>query len=268
MNHFKNRYGDWALIAGAAEGIGAAFTTLIAQRGMNIVMVDNNLPAMQHLAAAIKETMKVDIRQVHLDLSLSEAPDVLVRSVADLDCRLLVYVAAYSKVNPFLSMEPEQLERYIHVNSRTPMLLVHRFAGRLNQEKKPGGILLISSLAGLLGPPLVTPYAATKGFLIRLAESLSSEFTPLNIDITACCAGLTATPTYQENTPERTRNKENPMEPILLADYALRQLGKKAVCIAGWKNRFNFFLLLRILPHAVSLKIMGKTMKKMYETNK
>lgn len=264
MDQFRERYGSWALIAGAAQGIGASFSTHLAQRGVNIVMADNNLEAMKQLADQIHAEFSVDVRLIHIDLSRPEASDFLLQTTADLDCRLLVYVAAYSKVKPFLSTETEELDRYLGINNRTPVHLVYGFASRMKNNNNSGGILLISSLAGLLGPPLVSTYAATKGFLIRLAESLFNEFKPHTIDITACCAGFTSTPAYQENTPERTQKKIKPMEPSQVAEYAFRHLGRKAICIPGWKNRFNFFLLLRILPHSLSLKILSCTMKKMY----
>jgi len=265
MDQFKKKYGEWALIAGAAEGIGEGFSIQLAREGMNIVLVDNNLEAMRKLADRIKGEMKVEVRQIHFDLTLPEVSGFVFQATEDLDCRLLVYVAAYSKVKPLLSSSTDELDIYLTLNNRTPLHLVHGFAGRLQAKKRGGGIILISSLAGLLGPPLVAPYAATKGFLIRLAESLSAEFKLLNIDILTCCAGLTCTPTYQVNTPEPTREKASPMDPLDVAKYAIRQLGRKVVCIAGWKNRLSFFLLLRVLPRAVSLKIMAQTMRTMFE---
>lgn len=264
MDRFRARYGDWVLIAGAAEGIGAAFTMLLGKKGLNIVMADNNLPAMQQLADKIHSEFKVDVSQVHIDLGKPEASEFLLQSTVNIDCRLLIYVAAFSRVKPFLSYKTEEIDRYIDVNSRTPIRLVHGFASRLTSQESSGGILLVSSLAGLLGPPLVAPYAATKGFQVRLAESLAAEFGPLRIDVTVCCAGLTNTPTYEMNTPAASRRWMKPMATGAVAAFALHNLGKKVVCIPGWKNRLNFFLLLRLLPRFISLKILGRTMKKMY----
>ena len=253
------------LVAGAAEGIGAGFTTSLAQRGVNVVIADHNRDAMNHAATKVREDYGIEVREIHADLAWPNATDLLVQSISDIDCRLLIYVAAYSKVKSFLDNEKEELDRYIAVNNRTPVQLIHGFAHRLQAQNRSGGIILVSSLAGLLGPPLVAPYAATKGFLIRLTESLSTEFKPLNIDVSVCCAGLTVTPTYLANTPDVTRKKLKLMDPIRVADYAINQLGRQSVCIPGWRNRFNYFLLLRLLPRLISMKILGRVMRRMYE---
>ncbi|MBL7137819.1 MAG: hypothetical protein ISS17_03480 [Bacteroidales bacterium] len=91
---------------------------------------------MNQLAKKIRTVFSVKIRQIHLDLVLPEAPDVLLQSTADLDCRLLVYVAAYSKVKSFLSSNKEEFEKYIGVNCRMPLQLIHGFAKRLTEQNR------------------------------------------------------------------------------------------------------------------------------------
>ena len=264
MDWLRKRYGDWALIAGAAEGIGAGFVRALALRGFHIIMVDIKRNPMNALAEEIMRTCRTEVRTVHLDLSSETAADSLMQEISAFDCRLLICVAAYSQVKPFLNNSKKDLDTYINLNNRMQVHLIHGFAGRLAGLKKNGGILLMSSLAGLLGPPLVAPYAASKAFLIRLAESLSMEFEPLGIDISVCCAGLTDTPTYRLNTPGFAQARLKPMDPIRVAEYALRQLGRKTVSIAGPRNRFPLFVLSSLLPRSISLRILSRTMNKMY----
>jgi short-subunit dehydrogenase len=40
MQQFKKRYGQWGLVAGGAEGLGAAFSEVLASWGMNLILVD------------------------------------------------------------------------------------------------------------------------------------------------------------------------------------------------------------------------------------
>ena len=68
MDQFKKRYGEWALVAGAAEGIGACFTTSLAQRGVNVAMSDRNKDAMNQAATKVREDYGIEAREIHADL--------------------------------------------------------------------------------------------------------------------------------------------------------------------------------------------------------
>ena len=80
----------------------------------------------------------------------------------------------YGPVMPFLDNSEDDLDLYIDVNCRTLLHLTHRFAGHLKTGRS-GGIVLMSSLAGLWGTGLVAPYGASKAFDYNLAEALHYE---------------------------------------------------------------------------------------------
>jgi uncharacterized protein len=261
-----NRYGEWALVAGAAEGIGEAFTEALAKMGMNLVIVDSNREAMHILAEKMREPNSIKIIEIKQDLSEKEAWMNCMKAIRDLDCRLLIYTPAYSKIKGFLSNSPDELDKYIDLNARTPIHLVHAFISSV-KDKKPAGMILMSSLAGLIGPPYSAPYAATKAFNIVLGESLCSEFRGKGIDITVCCAGQTSTPTYLSSTPSKTDNWPGVMDPLDVAEYALKNLGKKAICIPGWKNRVSYFLLTHLFSRKTAAKIVCNSMKGLYKIN-
>ena len=262
-DEFLNRYGKWALVAGAAEGIGEAFTEALAKKKLNLVMVDHKTVTMHTLAERIKKTYLVGIREISQDLSDKDAWMNCLKSIEDLDCRLLIYTPAYSKVKGFLSNSSDELDKYIDLNSRTPIHLVQSFIKSV-KDKKPAGIILMSSLAGLIGPPYSAPYAATKVFNVLLAESLFSEFRGKGIDITVCCAGQTSTPTFWSSNPTLTGDWPGVMNPSEIAEYALKNLGRKPICIPGWKNRLSYFFLTHLLPRSFSAKLVNKKMKKIY----
>ncbi|MCU0370087.1 MAG: SDR family NAD(P)-dependent oxidoreductase [Bacteroidales bacterium] len=194
MTDFLIRYGQWGLVAGAAEGIGAAFCKELARRGMNVIMADTKEIEMESLSSHIENTYHVRTRRMSVDLATPGAPERCMDAINGLDCRLLVYNAAYSRVKPFLSAGQDELDLYIEVNARTPLKLAHSFAHKLKEGKNSGGILLMSSLAGLWGTRLVAAYSGTKAFNLLLAEALSHELAPFDIDVAACVAGATATP--------------------------------------------------------------------------
>jgi uncharacterized protein len=262
-NEFLEQYGKWALLAGAAEGIGAAFSEVLAKKGMNLAMVDINPDKLAELSSRLEGKYGIKTRQLVNDISNLDAAGMCMDIIKDIECKLLIYVPAYSPVKRFLDNSPEELDKYINLNSRTPLHLVHLFTAQL-KNLGGGGILLMSSLAGLIGPPYSAPYAATKAFNIVLAESLSSEFRQNGIDITVCCAGQTSTPTYWSSKPSLTGNWPGVMKPLLVAEYALKKIGRKTICIPGWENRFSYFILTRLLSRRLSAAIVGKAMDKMY----
>ena len=260
---FSGRYGDWAMVAGAAEGIGTAFSTFLAQNKINLIMIDFKTEPMHDLAEKFRSSFGIEIIELGQDLSAKEASIHCMEIIKSLDCRLLIYVPAFSQIKKFLDNSPDELDRYIELNCWAPLQMVHSFSKTKN-EHKPLGIILMSSLAGLIGPPYSAPYAATKAFNIVLSESLYSELKQKDIDITVCCAGPTSTPTFWESNPILKGNWPGVMDPLDVADFALKNLGKNAVCIPGWKNRISYFLLTRLLPRSVAAKLVNDAIGKIY----
>lgn len=261
---FRRKYGEWAIVAGSAEGLGRSFSLGLARKKINLVMVDHDDESLNVLSSLIERDFRVKTIPVHSDLGEEGSVLRILDVIADLDCRLLVYTAAFSRVKTFLEQSDDELDRYINVNVKAPLKLIHGFALRLVDRRKRGGILLMSSLAGLIGMQLVAPYAATKAFTWNLAEALHHEFRPHEIDITACIAGATATPAYLATNPRYGYIKPSVMAPDRVAASALDKLGKKNLFITGFSNRLNYFLLTRLLPRRIAARLANRTMKRMY----
>lgn len=267
MKEFSKKYGTWALIAGAADGIGEAFSRELAQKKINLLMVDLQHEKMQLLALQLEKEFGIQTKCICLNLSENDACEKMLEASQFLDCRLLVYVAAFSRVKPFLQVTDQELNSFIDINCRTQLRLVHGLAAQV-KTKGSGGIILLSSLAGLIGMQLVATYAATKAFAWNLAEALHHELKPENIDVMACIAGATATPTYLATQPKYGFIKPKVQLPEQVAEAALQKLGKRTRYIPGFSNRFNYFLLTRILPRTWAARIANNTMGKMYEPKK
>jgi len=258
------KYGSWAVVAGSAEGLGEAWSEALARRGMGLFMIDNQWDKMEQLSARLQNEYGIRTKKMLLDLSSLDAANRIMEGLKGLDCRLLVYNAAYSLVKPFTDHEPEELDRFIEINTRTQLRLVHAFSLHLISHGKGGGIILMSSLAGLLGMQFVAPYAATKAFAWNLAEAIHHELKPRGIDVMACIAGATATPAYLKTNPKYGVLKPLVMKPDEVAEAALKKLGKRTLFMPGRSNRFNYFILTRVLPRKAASSIANNTMKKMY----
>jgi short-subunit dehydrogenase len=230
---------------------------------MNIILVDKEKTAMDSLAGSLENEYRIVTHRLHLDLGHTDAARVLIERARELDCRLLIYNAAHSIVKPFLAHDDEELHKYLDVNCRTMLHSVYGFLKHM-QGKCSGGILLMSSLAGLWGTQLVASYGATKAFTLNLAEALYHELKGQDIDIMACIAGPTATPSYLSTKPSYAFIKPKVMDPQDVANYAMGQLGKRPYCIPGYSNKLTYLFMTRIFSRKTAASLINNTMGKMY----
>ena len=265
MKELKHIYGSWCLLAGAAEGLGEAYSLALAARGMNVIMVDHQDDCMQALGDRLESEYGIETRRLHLDLAKDESLAMMMDAIRDTSCRFMIYNAAYSRIKRFEDNTFEDIDLYLGVNTRMPIRLVHalvkQFADHKQQKK---GILLMASLAGLWGTRLLAPYGATKAFNILLAESLHHDLKSQGFDVLACVAGATSTPAYLGTKPKYGSIRPSIMAPLTVAEGALGALGKKAIYIPGFSNRLTYFLLTRILPRKASAGLFNRVTRRMY----
>lgn len=265
QEELKTVYGSWALVAGAAEGLGRAYSMELAARGLNLILVDINKNLLDKLCKDLQEKYQVQLKILHLDLASGSAPGRMMEVVRETGCRLLVYNAAFSKVQRFLKNDQKKLDQYMQVNIRTPLLLVHSFCNQHHAD--PGlrkGIILMSSLAGSWGSQLLGPYGGSKAFSHILAESLHHELKDEGFDVLACIAGPTSTPGYLASLPSGKEKAISVMPPDKVVLSVFRALGRRAFVVPGAKNKFNYFVMTRLLPRRASLKMMNRAVGKLY----
>ncbi len=191
---FAAKYGPWAVVAGASEGVGAAFAEALGQRGVSVVLIARRQAALDDVAAGIISRTGVETRTLAVDLAKPDAASKIARATADLDVGFLVYCAgADTSFKPFLANPIGTAEAMVQRNCVVPMQLCHHFAASMVQRGS-GGIVLFSSGAGLVGGPNMVAYGATKAFDMVFAEALWSELHGQGIDVLGLVLGKTDTP--------------------------------------------------------------------------
>ena len=236
---FVARYGPWALVAGGSEGIGAAFARALAARGLDVVLVARRQEPLTALADALAAAHGVQVRTLAVDLAAPDAADGLDAALADVEVGLVVCSAAEARVAPFFDVPLADKLRAIDLNCRAPLALAHRFGARMRARRR-GGLVFLSSLAGLYGGPYVATYAATKAFDTILAESLAGELAADGVDAVACIAGPTRTPTWAKNA---AGVGPAPMDADAVAAETLAALGKRPRVIPGARHRLTTWLV-------------------------
>lgn len=261
----KSRYGSWCLLAGAAEGLGKAFAESLAMQGLHIILVDQQAESLHSLGDSLEKRYGISTRRLHLDLADQESIHPILEALEETSCRLLIYNAAFSSIRRFQNYSSSELDRFLQVNTRTPIHLLHglvkRQAGNSGQR---GGIILMASLAGLWGSQYLAPYGASKAFMINLAEALYHEKKQEGLDVMACVAGPISTPAYRDTNPKQGNIGPLVMTPEQVAREALAKLGSRALYIPGWKTRLSYFLLTRVLSRKRTARIFNDSIRKMF----
>jgi len=262
--NLKQKYGHTAMVAGASEGIGAAFATYLAAQGMDLVLIARRPQLLEDLAELLERTYKVNVMCISCDLSDKDATKQILEELKGQEINMLIYNAALSYIGPFIKNSAEKHAQIAQVNMITILDMLHVFADNMLIKKK-GAIILMASLAGFQGSGYLSVYAATKAFIRILAESLWYEWKNSGVDIMACCAGATATPNFENTNPEKSGffapRVLNPQE---VPDECIKQLGKRPSFIIGRGNRIASFIMQKILPRKIAINIMGDTTRNMY----
>jgi uncharacterized protein len=252
---FADRYGAWAVIAGASEGLGAAYAQAFAARGQSLVLLARRAELLEQLASRLRSETGVQVRLLPCDLADPTFAEQLARVTSDVEVGVAVYNAAYSFVAPLFERPLADALRVVDVNVRAPLVFLHTLVPAMIARGR-GAVVLMSSIAGFQGSPKLAAYAASKAFNTILGESLWAELAPKGIDVIASCAGAIRTPGY-----EQALRKEAPgtLEASAVVAQTLDALGHGPVVIPGATNKLASQLLRRLLSRKSAIGIMGRS---------
>ena len=260
---FKSKYGPWALVTGAARGMGTEFSRQIAALGLNLVLVDMLADELAKVADEIRRNSTVEIRTIVADLSRPDFIETMRQQTRDIEVGLLVSNAAYPPVGLFFEQSLEDKLRMIDVNVRAPLILVQEFGAKMLARKR-GGIIMVASASALQGVAYIASYAATKAYNLILAESLWDELREHGIDVLGFMPGATRTTGFVLSKPNTVHTVATIMETKPTVTEALNALGKAPSHIPGRRNRCTLLLAQKILPRKQMIKLVGSNMHQWY----
>ncbi|WP_211268895.1 SDR family NAD(P)-dependent oxidoreductase [Actinoplanes subtropicus] len=253
MTEFAERYGPWAVVAGASQGIGEAFARALAGRGTNLVLVARRPEPLTALA----EALPVRTVTVAADLATAAGLAAVFAATAELEVGLVVANAAYWPSGLFVDAAEGDLQRIIDLNCGAPVRLARHYLPPMAARRR-GGLIVMSSASGLQGNPLLTAYAASKAFGAVLAEGLWWEMRGSGVDVTACVAGAVSTPGL---TAGGRRPPPGTVAPDEVAAAALAGLGRGPRVVPGALMRVSTALMSRLMPRKSAIDLMARATK-------
>jgi short-subunit dehydrogenase len=201
--NFVESYGPWAVVAGASEGVGAAFAAKVAEAGVNVVLLARRQEVLDEVAASIRAESDVETRAVAVDLAAPSAMDTVAAATNDLEVGLLMYCAgADPNYQSFLANPVEVATAMVHRNCTVLVEMCHHFAAPM-AAKGRGGLIVLSSGAAFVGAPNMVIYGGTKAFDVVFTEALWAELQPQGVDVLSLVLGETDTPALRRLRAER-----------------------------------------------------------------
>lgn len=219
-----------ALITGASSGIGAATAVALADAGARVFLTGRDRDALGRVAERTGGVFAAH------DLTVEGAPEAVVdeavEALGSLD--VVVSSAGAGWAGPFTSMSAAELDWLFDLNIRVPGHLALAAAPHLRPSH--GQLVLVGSIAGLVGAPGETWYSTTKAALSGLADGLRVELQPLGVGVTLISPGVVSTRFFARRNRPYERHIPRPISAEAVADTIVAALERHTdeVVLPSW----------------------------------
>jgi NAD(P)-dependent dehydrogenase (short-subunit alcohol dehydrogenase family) len=188
--------GKSAIITGSTKGIGKAIAHRLAEHGANVVVSSRKADVCEQVAAEINDRVgrKAAI-PVACNIASKEALQNLVNETDAAFGKVDILVcnaASNPHFGPMGDMADDQFHKILQNNIVSNHWLIQMVAPQM-RARKDGSIVLISSIGGVRGTPVIGAYAISKAADMQLSRNLAAEFGRDNIRVNTIAPGLIQT---------------------------------------------------------------------------
>jgi short-subunit dehydrogenase len=179
------------LVTGASAGLGREITRLIVrEQGGSVVAVARRRERLQALQQELQGAAGAEVIPLKADLSSPEqAARCFTEATADRRIDGVILNAGVTYYGKVTDQSAESVASLIMTNCLGPTLLATKFARYFVEQKIPGRLTLVSSLASFAPMPYQAVYAGTKAFISNYGLSLREELRGTGISVTVFCPG-------------------------------------------------------------------------------
>ena len=195
--------GKTAFVTGGASGIGLSMARAFGHAGMNVVLADIDAKA---AAAAAEKLAGEQIKAVSVRCDVTERSGVRAAALEALAAFGKVHVvcnnAGVATGGPIGTVPEKDWDWIIDVNLKGVVYGTETFLPLIRSHGEGGHIVNTASMAGMVSPPGMEPYCATKFAVVAMTEGWAAQLAPENIGVSALCPGFVRTRIHESG---RTR---------------------------------------------------------------
>ena len=241
----------YALITGAASGMGRIYADRLAAKGYGLVLVDINAAGLEETASMARSRGCGNVLEIVQDLSAGDAADRIYEITAAAGCEVEVLVnnAGVMYCQGIAETSERMLKLIMAVHMTTPLMLCRKYVGPM-KERGCGYILNVSSLAAWMIWPGIGMYGVTKRFVRNYSRELRIECQKTGVSVTNAYFGAVDTPLVplKDNLRKLARALAVMIKPEKAVDRALRATFKRRRgTMPGFLNKI-FMPLCMVMP--------------------
>jgi len=251
----------YALVTGAAKGIGKAIAAELANRDYNLLLVDIDEPNLTKTEHEFNSLFSQTVHTLHLDLTQPDALDILWLWTQPFHKTLSVVVnnAGYGLNGSFAEIPLNDHLNLVDLNIKAQLRIGHRYIPVLQQFSK-AYLLNVGSTTSYQSVPYLSSYAASKAFVLSFTRSLHYELRRSGISVSCLSPGSTDTDfvnrARMSDRIKRTADRFN-MTPQQVGKIAVNGLFRGTIeIVPGFINKLNAWLP-KFFPKTFVEKIGG-----------
>lgn len=201
--NLADRYGPWAIIAGASEGTGRAFARRLSAQGIKCILLARRQAPLTALAGEIQAEGGAECITASVDLASPDAMDRILEAVGSREVGLFISNAGSDPHGSgFLELDIDAWVALAQRNAITTMRCCHHFAPPMRARGR-GGLLLVNSGSCYSGASSMAAYSASKAFVLCFGEGLWAELRQHGVDVLNLVLGRTDTPEFRRLLAEK-----------------------------------------------------------------
>ncbi len=183
--------GQWAMITGAAGGLGTAMAADLAKRGAKLILTDLDDQALAALALTLNTETRCFVQDV-TDAERWEEIACTLEEEGQLP-RVLINNAGIAALGYAMEMPMRAWKQVIDVDLWGTIHGCRTFVPRMQKLEGRCAVMNVASASAYLGLPLSAPYFVAKSGVMRLTQSLSVEIPRDDVSFTVLCPGPVGT---------------------------------------------------------------------------
>nr|XP_051196584.1 very-long-chain 3-oxoacyl-CoA reductase 1-like [Lolium perenne] len=239
------RYGAWAVVTGATDGIGRAMALELARQGLNLVLIGRNPAKLSRVREEVqKAAPSCKVTSVVFDLA-GDTPDMcrgvarVAAAVEGLDVGILVNNAGatYPGAAYFHEVDTQVLETVVRVNVEATTRITRAVVPAMMRRRR-GAVINVGSGSSAMLPafPFYAVYAASKAYIDKFSQSLSTEYKQYEVDLQ--CQIPLYVATKMSRVDSASLFVPSPEE---YARAGVRCIGYEARCVPHWRHSIQCF---------------------------